>query len=425
MKILMFGWEFPPFNAGGLGTACHGLTKGLKNHDVDVTFVIPKMVGDFDPNNTHVNLLISNSLFLDSEEYEGLKVEIVDSMLAEYIDPDAYDEKISSFRERIKTLRYDPKSSNEDFYGGNLHEEVYRYSEKARVIALMDDYDLIHAHDWMTYEAGIKAKEATGKPLVVHIHATEFDRTCGHPNQYIYDLERKGFHVADKIIAVSQLTKNKVVEHYGIPPEKVDVVHNGVEFKGMSTEFEEFSSDSKTVLYLGRMTMQKGPEYFINAAKKVIDYDSDVKFVMAGGGDMEGYLVHRVAELGMAKNFMFTGFLRGKEIDQAYKMSNVFVMPSVSEPFGITPLEAIRNKTPCIISKSSGVSEVLDHCLKVDFWDIDMMSNMMIAALNFGNLNESLSDNAISDIGKFDWTKSASKCVSVYRNVLDDYYPNK
>ncbi len=415
LRVLMFGWEFPPFNAGGLGTACHGLTKAMTSQGVDVTFVLPKAAAGMDTNSTHVNLLVANDLFL-KECTKGLTVTEVDSLLQEYVDIVAYDEKISNHLLKYKKLARSG-GSNESVYGDNLFREVYRYSEKAGLISSIVEFDVIHAHDWMTYQAGKKAKMMSGKPLVVHIHATEFDRTAGHPNQYIYDLEREGLHAADRIIAVSNLTKDVVVQHYGINPEKVEVVHNGVEFSDCNND-KAVPKSGKTVLFLGRMTIQKGPEYFLDTAKKVLDHDPEVKFVMAGSGDMYPYLVEKAAHLGISKNVLFTGFLRGKAIDEAYQMADLYIMPSVSEPFGITPLESMRNNTPCIISKNSGVSEVLDHCLKVDFWDIDMTSNMILACLNYKSMYSHLQENGSLEVSTCGWSDAASKCIDVYKSVL-------
>lgn len=414
MKILMLGWEFPPFNAGGLGTACHGLTKAMNEHDVDITFVLPKMVGDFDPDSSHVNIVVANNVFMKNKKF---KMKAINSLLGEYTTSKTYSERLAKYKYLEKAVN----DMGGALYGQDLFEEIGRYADKVKNIASFDEYDVIHAHDWMTYKAGIKAKEETGKPLVVHIHATEFDRTCGSPDQRVYDIEREGFHKAEMIIAVSNFTKQKVVENYGVPEEKVKVVHNGVEFNDPK-EVGEVQKPGKTVLYLGRMTVQKGPEYFLEAAKKVVDYDKSVRFVMAGGGDMEEYLIQRAAQMGIAKNMLFAGFLRGKDIDKAYRMADLFIMPSVSEPFGITPLEAMRNNTPCIISKTSGVSEVLNHCLKVDFWDISMTSNMILAALNYKSMHKMMSKSGYDEAHRQNWSTAAAKCVNVYRNVLDRYY---
>ncbi len=402
----MFGWEFPPFASGGLGTACHGLTKGLVNQGAEVTFVIPKTSKEIGP--THVNLICADKFG------KGIKLKFVDSLLVPYIDS-------SQYEERYKDLVISPGQNNSDsIYGKDLFAEVFRYSEKAKLIAMNEDFDVIHCHDWMTYKAGIKAKQVSKKPLVVHIHATEFDRTGGNPNQYVYNIEREGFHEADRILAVSEFTRQKVINHYGIHPNKVEVVHNAVEFNEDSFKDEHFEikKHDKIVLFLGRITLQKGPEYFVYAARMVADHDPNVKFVVAGTGDMERFMIEKATEMGLADKFIFTGFLKGKEIDRIYKMADVYVMPSVSEPFGITPLEAMRNNTPVIISKQSGVSEVINHCLKVDFWDIHRMAEQIISVIKYNELSDSLKENGYFEVNKFNWDEPARKCINAYHSVI-------
>ena len=410
MKILMLGWEFPPFNSGGLGTACEGLTKGLCANDINVTFVLPKATPGDAPK--HLKLIVANNVYLDSDK---LKFMEVNSLLVPYISSDEYNERIKS---KACLKEGDMSARADDIYGNNLYEEVYRYSEKLKLIAAFEDFDVIHAHDWMTYPAAIKAKAASKKPLVVHIHATEFDRTGGNVNQYIYDIEREGFHAADKIIAVSNFTKNKVVTQYGIDPDKVEVVHNGVEFTNYCDTEHIKKDNDKIVLFLGRITLQKGPEYFIYAAKRVLEIEPNVKFIVAGSGDMEGFMIKEAARLGIGNKVLFTGFLRGADIDRAYKMADLYVMPSVSEPFGITPLEAMRNGTPCLISNNSGVSEVVNHCLRVDFWDIDQMSSKILACLKYDTMHKELTNNALREVSRFNWNEPAKKCIEVYKSVL-------
>lgn len=410
MKILMFGWEFPPFSSGGLGTACQGLTKGLKNNNAHVTFVLPKA-----PKNAkadHVKLIPANSI--DSEEFSTIEIKEIKTLLIPYISYEEYDERYKNYK-YLKT-----KEENDDdlVYGKNLYEEVYRYGKKAGIIAKFHDHDIIHAHDWMTYEAGIQAKKSSGKPLVVHMHATEFDRTGGNPNQYIYDIERKGLHEADHIITVSNFTKQKLLQHYGVPEEKITVVHNAVEFNDNQFKNTELKTNDKIILFLGRLTLQKGPEYFLQAAKKVLEKDNKIKFVVAGSGDKEHEMINMVAEMGITKNVLFTGFLKGADIDRAYQMANAYVMPSISEPFGITPLEAMRNGTPTIISKQSGVSEVINNTFKVDFWDINKMANLMYALVNYTPLYEEMSTNGKKEAYNFSWDLPAEKCINVYKKTI-------
>ncbi|MBN2111882.1 glycosyltransferase family 4 protein [Candidatus Woesearchaeota archaeon] len=405
MKVLMFGWEFPPFNKGGLGVACYGITKGLSNKGVKTTFVIPKAPEDAHAD--HVKLVVASNI-------KNVSIKEIHSPMAAYMTNVEYQERIRHL------LLHGNEKSKDEIYGQDLFQEVERYALRARKIAENEDFDVIHAHDWMTYKAGIAAKNATGKPLVVHIHATEFDRTGGNGvNQYVYDIEKSGFDNADVICAVSNFTKNKIVEHYGVDPNKVHVVHNAVEFTNFNENAQKISGNEKIVLFLGRITLQKGPDYFVEAARKVADKVKNVKFVIAGSGDMMPKMIEMAAEKGLANKMLFAGFLRGEDIDRAYKMADLYVMPSVSEPFGITPLEAMRNGTPVLISKQSGVSEVVNHCLKVDFWDIDEMANKMIAVLNHSPLKECLAEHGGQEVLKFSWDVPAQKCIDAYKSAIE------
>ena len=401
MKVLMFGWEFPPMSSGGLGTACYGLTKGLSNHNIDVTFVLPYAPGDTDAE--YVKLIPANDL-------SKVKIVGVNSIMRPYITSSQYESTFLSFGKNSKQRK---------LYGENLQEEVYRFSLKATLIAEYEDFDVIHCHDWMTYLAGINAKLVSGKPLVMHVHATEFDRTGGNVNQEVYDAERRGMYEADMIIAVSQFTKDKIVRHYGISPDKIVVVHNAVDlkFKRLGNSFNIDKKD-KVVLFVGRVTLQKGPDYFIEAAKKCLEFDPNIRFIIAGSGDMEGYLIERSAELGIGDKVLFAGFVTGDDLDRLYQMADVYVMPSVSEPFGITPLEAMKNETPVIISKQSGVAEVINHCLKVDFWDINQLVDKILAVLKYEELNHTLKYHSSIEVRKFNWNEPAEKCIGVYNKVM-------
>ena len=348
MKVLMFGWEYPPLSSGGLGTACYGLTKSLSKKGVEITFVLPY---SFDADNADFVKLVSAG---------NIKIRKIASALQPYMSSQEYKKSLG-------------KKQSPKIYGSTLFDEVYRYTLAAEKIAEEEDFDVIHCHDWMTFGAGIRAKRKKNKPLVLHVHATEHDRTGGHlVNQHVYDLERSGMHKADRIIAVSNFTKNKIMAHYGIPSEKIRVVHNAVDFsQHYHDENFEIKKTDKVVLFLGRITLQKGPDYFVYAAKKVLEHEKNVKFVIAGTGDMEPFIIEKAAELGIADKVLFAGFLSQDDVERAYKMADIYVMPSVSEPFGITALEAMKNKAPVIVSKQSGVSEVVRHCLKVDFWDVN------------------------------------------------------
>jgi len=296
---------------------------------------------------------------------------------------------------------------------------VKRYALIAAQVAATQEFDIIHAHDWLTYEAGISAKKVSGKPLVVHMHATEFDRSGEHVNQVVYDIERRGMEAADRVIAVSNLTRTIVIEKYGIDPAKVFTVHNAVEpndkaeFYGIERGVKE-----KIVTFLGRITFQKGPEYFIEAAYKVLQKDDNVRFVMAGSGDMMNKMILRVAELKMATKFHFTGFLKGAEVDQMFALSDVYVMPSVSEPFGISPLEAMRSNVPVVISRQSGVSEVLNHALKVDFWDIDALADSIYGLLHYDGLSGMFKSLGKVEVDNMKWDNAAANVKDVYLKLL-------
>lgn len=399
MKVFMLGWEFPPHSSGGLGTACYGLTKGLARKGIEITFVMPS--GTESELSSHVNLIIGDKSF------GKIKFKNIDSCLIPYLTSSKYSERLSFFGEKGS------------IYGKDMFKEVARFTEQVKAI-IDDSFDVIHAHDWMTFKAGAAAKEKINKPLIVHVHATEFDRTGDNPNQYVYDIEREGMHKADKIIAVSNFTKNKIIEHYGIKEEKIEVVHNAVDQDNRLNVTSKVRRMDKVVLFLGRITLQKGPDYFLYAANKVLEKDPYVKFIIVGSGDMEPFIIEKAAELGIASKVLFTGFLSGQDVDRAYQLADLYVMPSVSEPFGITPLEAIKNDVPVIISKQSGVSEVLQNCLKVDFWDVDELADKMLAVLRYKSLGESLRENASFELQKFSWGIPAEKCIAVYQNVVGD-----
>ncbi|MBW6442675.1 glycosyltransferase family 4 protein [Patescibacteria group bacterium] len=388
----MFGWELPPFNSGGLGTACYGLTKSLSNKGMEISFVLPKKV--------NLNLDFMKLIFGET-----------DDMPMNPLFSNPYLSSKSS-KEALK--------SKSLYYANSLIGEVLRYASVAGDIAKKENFDVIHAHDWLTMRAGIEAKKATGKPLIVQVHATEFDRTGGNNNQLIYELEKEGMEAADIVITVSNYTKGKVVEHYGINPNKIRVVHNGVDFEDYGVnELSELKRKNKIVLFLGRITLQKGPDYFIYAAKKVLDYMEDVLFIVAGSGDMQEFMINKSIELGISDKVLFTGFLRGADIEKAYKMADVYVVPSVSEPFGITPLESISKGTPVILSKQSGVSEVINHCLKVDFWDVNELANKIISVLQYPSLKNCLKEHGLMEVKKITWDAPAQRCIDIYNELLE------
>ncbi|MBL7107280.1 MAG: glycosyltransferase family 4 protein [Phycisphaerae bacterium] len=432
----MLGWEFPPFISGGLGTACYGLTKAISQLGTEVVFVLPKMIDHQD--STHVKLLSPSSLshsftYHQVEEIKNVKIKTIDSPLQPYLTPQQYSKKIEEIihKKRFFTgeVSYNDVNKDNAHYSGDMFTEVRRYAVVAAELATKEDFDIIHAHDWMTYPAAMAVASITGKPLVVHIHSTEFDRSGEHVNQPIYDIERKGFHAAEKVIAVSYFTRNTVTSRYSIDGDKVEVVHNGIDRSlnsdsnvNWALKHTGIEKEEKIVLFLGRITMQKGPEYFLRAAKKVLDVYDNVKFVMAGSGDLMHQSVEMAVNLGIGSKVLFTGFLRGDDVQRIYKMADLFVMPSVSEPFGIVPLEALNNDVPVIISKQSGVSEVLTHVLKVDFWDVDEIANKVVAVLKYPSLKISLQNHGNFEASKLTWKNSATKCVEIYKQLLCGAY---
>jgi glycogen synthase len=422
----MFGWEFPPHITGGLGTACFGLTKGLVKHNTGVIFVVPKAYGD--ESKDGFRLVNASDVTVDLSEtkrqeyWNRLQYIEIGSNLIPYVGPEDFenvvDETIREFSEdRMAKFKKQYQFSGK--YGKNLMEEVAQYALVASSIAATSEFDIIHAHDWLTYPAGISAKNITGKPLVVHVHATEFDRSGENINQPVFDIERYGMEAADLVITVSNLTRQIVIERYGIPEEKVITVHNAVEPAiRPDPENAQKNVKEKIVTFLGRVTYQKGPDYFVEAAHKVLQRDPNVRFVMAGSGDLFQRMVRRIARLKMGTRFHFTGFLSGAEVDRMFAMSDVYVMPSVSEPFGISPLEAMRSNVPVVISKQSGVAEVLRHAVKVDFWDIDAMADAIYGIINYEGLRKMFVSYGKTEVDNLKWDNAALKIIDVYNRAL-------
>ena len=426
MKVLMFGWEFPPHIAGGLGTACYGLTKGLNKFGTEIIFVVPKAFGDEDQSHVKIqdagNVIITQKSTDYAEFWDNFKYIEVGVNLIPYMSPEEYSRisegKIFSHSE-IKEKVLTSKFSFSGTYGPDLFTEVARYAIVGGYLAKQNNFDVIHAHDWLTYPAGVAAKQISGKPLVVHMHATEFDRSGENINQQVYDIERAGMETADRVIAVSNRTRKIVIERYGIPPQKVVNVYNSVEPFSLPEEFRVTKGfDEKIVTFLGRITFQKGPEYFIEAAYKVLQKDRNVRFVMAGSGDMLNRMIRRVATLGISDRFHFTGFLKGMEVYEMFSISDVYVMPSVSEPFGISPLEAMASDVPVIVSNQSGVAEILKHALKVDFWDIDDMADAIYGLLHYEGLSKMFKRYGKQEVENLRWENSAYNVLEVYKSVV-------
>jgi glycogen(starch) synthase len=369
LKIAMIGWEYPPFKAGGLATHCYGLTRSLVDNHVKIDFYMPKT---------------KNTI---SSDKKNLKIKEIGE---------------------VDIFPYDRPESKELF--GGFFDKVNQYN-KLVIKRVKGKYDLIHCHDWLTMKAAVTLKEKLGIPLVMTIHSTEYDRSGWiYPNQWFIDIEREGMQKADRIIAVSEFTKRVIVEKYGIHPNKITVVHNAVYPIGEGKK-------QNLILFLGRLTIQKGPEFFLKTAKKVLEYE-DARFVIAGVGDMLPQLIEQAVHLGISNKIIFTGKLTEEEVKHIYKISSIYVMPSVSEPFGITALEAISAGIPTIVSKSAGVSEVLKNCFKVDFWDTDEMANKIIALLRYEPLRNTLSENGKKEIILFTWDSVAKKTLNVYKDTL-------
>lgn len=429
MKVLMFGWEFPPHITGGLGTASYGLTKGLTSlKDTELIFVVPKAYGDEAP--CGAKLIGANAIAFTQNKVHTfrsgatIKYLEVASKIVPYVDPKAYwkicDHVVST---KYKTVQTDDKgripfTGN---YGTSLYEEIQKYALVAEIIARDHHFDVIHAHDWLAYPAGMAAKHVSGKPLIVHVHATEFDRNSGNINPVVFDLEKEGMNAADHIIAVSNFTRNTIILKYDQDPDKVTTIHNAVEpirtVKGLKIEK---GLDEKIVTFLGRITSQKGPAYFIEAAALVLQRKKNVRFVMAGSGDQLEQMISYAASKHIADRFYFTGFLSEQEVYELFQLSDVYIMPSVSEPFGISPLEAMHANTPVIISKQSGVSELLTHALKVDYWDVPAMADAINALITYPALGAHIQKKGKKEVKKLRWTKVAQQVRRIYDKVLDN-----
>ena len=417
MRILMFGWEFPPRMSGGLGTACYGMTAALAGLGHRITFVLPQ---DGEAGAAPFLDLVSASgvPVSDNDRDDGMEALLrrltlrpLPSLLHPYLDPGHYHALYLSERKRF------PETAR--VYGPDLIAEVIRYGQAGGVLARTLSFDVIHAHDWMTVPAALLARRISGRPLVLHIHSLEYDRSGEKVNEEIRAIEREGMEKADRIIAVSHRTKRMIAERYAIPPEKISVVYNAVTRTEAQRAYRtERPGERKMVLFLGRITFQKGPDYFVEAAAQVLHVLPDVTFVMAGAGDMMGRMIERVGELGIGDRFHFTGFLQGEEIERIFSLSDLYVMPSVSEPFGISPLEAMMYDVPVILSRQSGVSEILKHALKVNFWDVREMASKIIAVLKHPVLAGAMAEKAREELRKIRWEKAAERIAAIYREAV-------
>jgi glycosyltransferase involved in cell wall biosynthesis len=399
MKVLTFGWDYPPQTAGGLGIACWGLTRELVKEGVEVIFVLPRSQPVF-----------GGGRFIFADVERLVKLREVRSGIAPYLGSQSMVEVFDATGKR-------------KLYSRTLLQEVHAFAHRAAEIAREEDFDIIHAHDWTSYLAGVAAKRASGKPLILHVHATAFDQAASHNiDPEVYKIEREAFAEADCIITVSDYTRRMIVERHGADPAKIDVVHNGCDTheppRHEPTLQELKAQGKKIVLYHGRITIQKGVDYFVEAARRVLEVDPNVVFVISGNGDMTAQIMHRVAALGLSKHVIFAGALWYEDRDRMYQSADLVVMPSVSEPFGLVPLEAILHGTPSLISKQSGVSEVISHVLKVDFWDVDEMANKILAALRYPVMRNQMVREGRMEIQRLSWRNVAQKVLTLYRRLL-------
>lgn len=415
----MFGWEFPPHILGGLGTASYGLTRGMwQCGDMDITFVIPKPCGDEDRTFAHI---IGTSQV--PVAWRDVNRDYVEQRIGKVMGPDLYFRLRDHIYADFNYMRTNDLGCIEfsGRYPDNLLEEINNYSITAGVIARTIDCDIIHSHDWLTYPAGIHAKQVTGKPLVIHVHATDYDRSRGNVNPTVFNIERDGMINADHIITVSNLTRRTVIEKYGIDPSKVTTVHNAVVPLSQDLlDVQVQKPKEKIVTFLGRITMQKGPEYFVEAAAKVLKNNHKVRFVMAGSGDMMDKMIELAAARGIADRFHFPGFQKGRQVYEMLKASDVYIMPSVSEPFGISPLEAMQMGVPSIISKQSGCAEILNHVIKTDYWDIDAMADAINAIVSYPALYNQLREEGLAEVAQITWDKAGRKVIDIYNKVLSN-----
>jgi glycosyltransferase involved in cell wall biosynthesis len=424
----MFGWEFPPHISGGLGTASYGLAKGLSMiGGTELLFVVPRAYGDEDHNVAQLigasDIPISHKKIALGKLKKSIDYFEVASQIVPYVDPEDFwmlQQKKVSGKYRFIQMDEEGKIQFSGKYNQNLLEEIAKYAIVASVIAENQHFDLIHAHDWLAYPAGIAAKEVSGKPLVIHVHATDFDRSGGNVNPDVYAIEKRGMDAADKIIAVSNLTRQTIIDKYQVPEEKVVTVYNAVDPQVLSENMvsSHLQKREKIVTFLGRITMQKGPEYFIEAASRVLTRMRHVRFVMAGSGDMMNKMILLAASKRIMDRFHFTGFLRGADVYRMLEQSDVYIMPSVSEPFGISPLEAMQSNVPVIISHQSGVAEILTHAIKINYWDIDAMADAIYGLLKYPALHQMFSKHGKQEVEGLKWENSARGVLQVYEEIV-------
>jgi glycosyltransferase involved in cell wall biosynthesis len=427
MNVLMFGWEFPPNISGGLGTACYGIVSGLAAcNDVKVIFVVPKTYGN--EQSEKVQLISAENIPVGSEIFRTLRSKTISfvevpTKLTPYLTPENFSEKYqfhTEGKELSEVVQEGTKIHFSGKYGTNLFDEINNYAIVARTIARENQFNLIHAHDWLTFPAGVAAKKISGKPLVVHVHSTDFDRSGGAINPSIFAIEKQGMDEADEIITVSNLTKKRLIDQYKIPSKKITTVYNAIEPEtNISNTIIKQKHKVKIVTFLGRITIQKGPEYFVDVARMVIGRMKNVHFVMAGSGELRDKIVELCARYGISDRFHFTGFLKGIEVTQMLRQSDLFIMPSVSEPFGIVPLEAMQTNVPIIISRQSGVAELIRNAVKTDFWDVHAMADAVHGILKYKKLAKTMASEGKQEVRKLNWEHAAEEIKQVYLHSLN------
>ena len=457
VKVLMLGWEYPPHIAGGLGTACKGLTSALSANGVDIHFVVPQMFGGEE---AHHMALTDSKGRSSTSEASGVgavaQTTKVPAFLKPYWNQKAFDDAVamrtaetvpsiptalrdnpivkaivegsiygvtleSVLPERLPTKEADnDRVPDGALYGANIFSEVERFTADVVERFSEESFDVLHAHDWMTFPAAVALAQKTQKPLIVHVHSLEHDRSGVFYDETIDAIEAFGVRSASTVVAVSHYTKRMIEQRHSVPSRKLAVVHNGIYPRQVVEQYRSRKTWPKhVVLFLGRITYQKGPEYFVDAAIKALPYIEDPLFVMAGAGDMLEAVQKKVEQCGLEEKFLFTGFVQGEDLEELLSVSDLYVMPSVSEPFGLSALEAVSFDVPVILSKQSGVSEVITHALKADFWDTDKMAELMVQALNYPELRHEMASAAKEELSQLHWEVAAKKIIEVYQSVLN------
>ena len=433
-KIFMIGWEYPPNITGGLGIACQGLAFSLAKKGIPVQFLVPKLFGnektipgmDLFSVSGKKNIFSKHELeYLERKDKSiRLKEEpILVTAYGKYGEPPTLLAEDKFFSETNESISLTTISDLSGGYTAEIFSEINRYAMWASAIAEKLDFDIIHCHDWMTFPAGLAVAQKTGKPLICHVHSTEIDRSGQHVNQRTYELEREAIHKCNLVITVSDFTKSILMNHYGLMENKIRTVHNGVDFELHMEDLSAIRNQrkigpkEKLVLFMGRITFQKGPDYFVRAAKRVLDVMPNVRFIMAGTGDMYHRMIEMAADLGIGKYFHYTGFLQKDQVSKLLKTVDLYVMPSVSEPFGIVSLEAMVHEVPVIMSKQSGVSEVIANSIKVNFWDVDEMAEKMIHVLGSESLHTELKQEGKREAIEVSWERASNKVISIYDSL--------